>query len=318
MQQMSFAQALVSFLLPAILAVSVHPPACTDNVVDTTVDVAGEDSAVPLPVVLPPNSPRNPAPLRNAVQEIISSKIAAVISQQVQHRDPMDDAAQAIISPYVAAETSQQECHHEESPRDMKISILGESNMELAVQTDLTSVNLDKSPSNEGGCGLGPKPMSIGITEDSAKSSSESHRPTRTYSYKEALQQSPTGNHWLLFVICNKGDNDMSFLMLLDSLHMGEPTRIENELKNFLKIAYEGKEMRAVADELKVIDLHVPNDKIQDIKLKQQSSTSSSIASVGDACEQVLGRDKTGRVRGIGTGPTAKSLWGSRSEQKLR
>ncbi|MQM21768.1 hypothetical protein Taro_054813, partial [Colocasia esculenta] len=51
----------------------------------------------------------------------------------------------------------------------------------------------------------------------------------------------------------------MSFLMLLDSLHMGEPTRIENELKNFLKIAYEGKEMRAMADELKVIDLHVPN-----------------------------------------------------------
>ncbi|MQM07680.1 hypothetical protein Taro_040521 [Colocasia esculenta] len=65
-------------------------------------------------------------------------------------------------------------------------------------------------------------------------------------------------NHWQLVVICNKGDNDMSFLMLLDSLHMGEPTRIENELKNFLKIAYEGKEMRAVADELKVIDLHVP------------------------------------------------------------
>ncbi|MQM21091.1 hypothetical protein Taro_054124, partial [Colocasia esculenta] len=68
-------------------------------------------------------------------------------------------------------------------------------------------------------------------------------------------------NHWQLVVICNKRDNDMSFLMLLDSLHMGEPTRIENELKIFLKIAYEGKEMRAMADELKVIDLHVPNRK---------------------------------------------------------
>ncbi|MQL70157.1 hypothetical protein Taro_002439, partial [Colocasia esculenta] len=50
----------------------------------------------------------------------------------------------------------------------------------------------------------------------------------------------------------------MSFLLLLDSLHMGEQTRIKNELKNFLKITYEGKEMRAVADELKVIDLHMP------------------------------------------------------------
>ncbi|MQM06971.1 hypothetical protein Taro_039803 [Colocasia esculenta] len=38
-------------------------------------------------------------------------------------------------------------------------------------------------------------------------------------------------NHWQLVVICNKQDNDMLFLMLLDSLHMGEPTRIEDELK---------------------------------------------------------------------------------------
>ncbi|MQM12591.1 hypothetical protein Taro_045511 [Colocasia esculenta] len=152
-------------------------------------------------------------------------------------------------------------------------------------------------------------------------------------------------NHWQLVVICNKGDNDMPFLMLLDSLHMGEPTRIENELKNFLKIAYEGKEMRAVADELKVIDLHVPKltvdwfsteeyekfrhdlqgkrihidaQSASTSKLTQQSSTSSSIASVGDAYEQVLGRYRTRRVYGIGTGPTPKSLWGSRSEQKLR
>ncbi|MQM03289.1 hypothetical protein Taro_036070, partial [Colocasia esculenta] len=36
-------------------------------------------------------------------------------------------------------------------------------------------------------------------------------------------------------------------------------------------------------------------DKIRDIKLTQKSSTSSSIASLGDAYEQVLGRDRTGR-----------------------
>ncbi|MQM05101.1 hypothetical protein Taro_037910, partial [Colocasia esculenta] len=199
----------------------------------------------------------------------------------------------------------------------------------------------------------------------------------------------------------------MPFLMLLDSLHMGEPTRIKNELKNFLKIAYDGKEMRAVADELKVIDLRVPKVPQQkgstkcgfeltanwlsreeyekfredlqgkrihidarsastskrkfdvpislrdfvmkdldlkwrswkydmrtkfftpyqkpqqhfacsDTRLTQQSSTSSSIASVGNAYEQVVGRDRIGRVRGIGTGPTPKSLWVSRSDQKLR
>ncbi|MQL68036.1 hypothetical protein Taro_000295 [Colocasia esculenta] len=262
-------------------------------------------------------------------------------------------------------------------------------------------------------------------------------------------------NHWPVVVICKQEDDDMLFLMLLDSLHMGEHTRIENELKNFLKIAYEGKGMTALADEMKVIDLHMPKltadwfsreeyekfredlqgkiihidaqsastskkrkfdvpinlrdfvmkdldqkwrswkydlrtkfftpyqkaqqhfacsdirlvedqwkklvqicsseefkflkigatldrgdlfirtrmkkagvpvndesaamiDKIRDIKLTQQSTTSSSIASVGDAYEQVMGRDRTGRICGIGTGPTPKSLWGSRSEQKLR
>ncbi|MQM02351.1 hypothetical protein Taro_035111 [Colocasia esculenta] len=65
-------------------------------------------------------------------------------------------------------------------------------------------------------------------------------------------------NRWQVVVICKQEDNDMPFLMLLDSLHMGEHTRIENELKNFLKIAYEGKGMTALADEMKVIDLHVP------------------------------------------------------------
>ncbi|MQL82696.1 hypothetical protein Taro_015178 [Colocasia esculenta] len=43
-----------------------------------------------------------------------------------------------------------------------------------------------------------------------------------------------------------------------------------------------------------------------DIKLTQHSSTSSSIASVGDAYEQVLGRDRIGRVCGIGTDPIPK------------
>ncbi|MQL76555.1 hypothetical protein Taro_008938 [Colocasia esculenta] len=38
---------------------------------------------------------------------------------------------------------------------------------------------------------------------------------------------------------------------------------------------------------------------------------------MGDAYEQVMEQDRTGRVCGIGTGPTPKILWGSRSEQKL-
>ncbi|MQM05115.1 hypothetical protein Taro_037920, partial [Colocasia esculenta] len=59
-------------------------------------------------------------------------------------------------------------------------------------------------------------------------------------------------------------------------------------------------------------------DKIRDIKLTQQSSTSSLIASMWDTYEQVMGRDRTGRVRGIGTGPTPKSLWDSLAGRRVR
>ncbi|MQL75329.1 hypothetical protein Taro_007709 [Colocasia esculenta] len=139
----------------------------------------------------------------------------------------------------------------------------------------------------------------------------------------------------------------------LEGMTGGEKVRRQGMLLgDVVIIAYEGKEMRVVADELKVINLHVSKltvdwfsreeyekfredlqgkrihidaqsastskDKIRDIKLMQQSSTSSSIASMGDTYKQVLGRDRTRRVRGIGTGPTPKSLWGTRSEQKLR
>ncbi|MQM19426.1 hypothetical protein Taro_052430 [Colocasia esculenta] len=48
----------------------------------------------------------------------------------------------------------------------------------------------------------------------------------------------------------------------MKEVYDGEPemldTLIFQEHVDFLKIAYEGKEMRAVAGELKVIDLHVP------------------------------------------------------------
>ncbi|MQM21114.1 hypothetical protein Taro_054148, partial [Colocasia esculenta] len=87
-----------------------------------------------------------------------------------------------------------------------------------------------------------------------------------------------------------------------DSLACSDTRVVEDQWKNLVQI-WSSEEFK---------------DNIRDIKLTQQSSISSSIASVGDAYEQVMGWDRTGRIRGIGTGPTPKSLWGSRSEQKLR
>ncbi|MQL89149.1 hypothetical protein Taro_021725 [Colocasia esculenta] len=54
-------------------------------------------------------------------------------------------------------------------------------------------------------------------------------------------------NHRHLVIICNKGDNDMLFLMLLDSLHMGEPTRIKNELKKVLAEGHLGVKPRPLS-----------------------------------------------------------------------
>ncbi|MQM16199.1 hypothetical protein Taro_049151, partial [Colocasia esculenta] len=56
-------------------------------------------------------------------------------------------------------------------------------------------------------------------------------------------------------------------------------------------------------------------EKIQALK-QSQSSTSSSqtVASKYDIYSQLLGEDKPGRVRGLGTGPTPATLWGKSTD----
>ncbi|MQM14672.1 hypothetical protein Taro_047608 [Colocasia esculenta] len=61
-------------------------------------------------------------------------------------------------------------------------------------------------------------------------------------------------------------------------------------------------------------DIAAVIEKFQNVKLTQLSSSKSSFASVNDAYEQVFGKDKPGRVRGVGRGPTPKSMWGSKEE----
>ncbi|MQL95501.1 hypothetical protein Taro_028169, partial [Colocasia esculenta] len=52
--------------------------------------------------------------------------------------------------------------------------------------------------------------------------------------------------------------------------------------------------------------------KLQDQKITQPHSLDSSI---DDTYAQVFGKDQPGRIRGVGTGPTPKSLWGGVSTQ---
>ncbi|MQM06840.1 hypothetical protein Taro_039670, partial [Colocasia esculenta] len=55
--------------------------------------------------------------------------------------------------------------------------------------------------------------------------------------------------------------------------------------------------------------------KLQDQKITQAHSLDGSIATIDDTYAQVFGKDQPGRIRGVGTGPTPKSLWGGVSTQ---
>ncbi|MQL92658.1 hypothetical protein Taro_025281, partial [Colocasia esculenta] len=62
-------------------------------------------------------------------------------------------------------------------------------------------------------------------------------------------------------------------------------------------------------------DINEEETKLHDVKITQpSSSSSSSIATADDIYSQVFGKDRPGRVRGVGTGPTPTSLWGTSSQ----
>ncbi|MQM15896.1 hypothetical protein Taro_048849, partial [Colocasia esculenta] len=62
-------------------------------------------------------------------------------------------------------------------------------------------------------------------------------------------------------------------------------------------------------------DINEEETKLQEVKITQpSSSSSSSIASADDIYSQVFGKERPGRVRGVGTGPTPASLWGTSSQ----
>ncbi|MQL98690.1 hypothetical protein Taro_031404 [Colocasia esculenta] len=62
-------------------------------------------------------------------------------------------------------------------------------------------------------------------------------------------------------------------------------------------------------------DINEEETKLQEVKITQpSSSSSSSIASTDDIYSQVFGKERPGRVRGVGTGPTPTSLWGTSSQ----
>ncbi|MQM02126.1 hypothetical protein Taro_034889 [Colocasia esculenta] len=66
-------------------------------------------------------------------------------------------------------------------------------------------------------------------------------------------------------------------------------------------------------------DINEEETKLQDVKITHPSSSStSSIATTDDIYSQVFGKDRPGRVRGVGTGSTLISLWGTSSQCQVQ
>ncbi|MQM12755.1 hypothetical protein Taro_045674, partial [Colocasia esculenta] len=190
--------------------------------------------------------------------------------------------------------------------------------------------------------------------------------------------------HWSLVILCHEEEDDLSFIMLLDSLHSIDPPKLVRPIQRFLKDKYATKNKTVIANAMSSIDISIPsvpqqtngteceffvlyyiyhfiqNDppsfslddypsfrysdinkkskshhkyfhcagtksfadineeetKLQDVKITQpSSSSSSSIATVDDIYSQVFGKDRLRLVCGVvDTGPTPTSLWGTSSQ----
>ncbi|MQM20223.1 hypothetical protein Taro_053239, partial [Colocasia esculenta] len=79
----------------------------------------------------------------------------------------------------------------------------------------------------------------------------------------------------------------------------------------FVRELYKASGRMETSRAINSIPLLLPKEKIQALKQSQSSASSSqTVASKYDIYSQVLGEDKPGRVRGLGTGPTPATLWG--------
>ncbi|MQM16368.1 hypothetical protein Taro_049324 [Colocasia esculenta] len=161
--------------------------------------------------------------------------------------------------------------------------------------------------------------------------------------------------HWSVVILCHEEEDDLSLIMLLDSLHSIDPTKLVRPIQRFHNkpmalsvgflyyitstISYRmihphfpwmithllysdiNKKSKShhkyfhCAGTKSFVDINEEETKLQEVKITQpSSSSSSSIASADDIYSQVFGKERPGRVRGVGTGPTPTSLWGTSSQ----
>ncbi|MQL85049.1 hypothetical protein Taro_017564, partial [Colocasia esculenta] len=65
--------------------------------------------------------------------------------------------------------------------------------------------------------------------------------------------------HWSLVILCHKEEDDLPFIMLLDSFHSIDPTKLVRPIQRFLKDIYATKNKTAIANAMSSIDISIPS-----------------------------------------------------------
>ncbi|MQL68133.1 hypothetical protein Taro_000390, partial [Colocasia esculenta] len=67
--------------------------------------------------------------------------------------------------------------------------------------------------------------------------------------------------HWSLVILCHEEEDDLSFIMLLDSLHSIDPTKLVQPIQRFLKDIYATKNKTEIVDAMSSIDISIPSNR---------------------------------------------------------
>ncbi|MQM04285.1 hypothetical protein Taro_037081 [Colocasia esculenta] len=65
--------------------------------------------------------------------------------------------------------------------------------------------------------------------------------------------------NWSLVILCHEEEDDLPFIMLLDSLHSIDPTKLVRPIQRFLKDIYATKNKAVIADAMSSIDISIPS-----------------------------------------------------------
>ncbi|MQL86788.1 hypothetical protein Taro_019323 [Colocasia esculenta] len=104
----------------------------------------------------------------------------------------------------------------------------------------------------------GRRPLKLYAENKSAKNPSLLMGGLGAFWQKDGeIEVHPFRGHWSLVILCHEEEDDLSFIILLDSLHSIDPTKLVRPIQR-LDI-YATKNKTVIADAMSSIDISVPS-----------------------------------------------------------